>query len=271
MKGFLKIVFGTMVGIGLWCVLAFLILIISLAGMSASESATTSVRKGSVLRINLTGVLDERAGQQSPLDLIQGDTEAPLALDQLKEAIAEAAKNDKIEGIYLEIDAFAGGTPATLQELRQALVKFKKDSGKWIVAYGDAYNQSAYYLASVADQIAMNPEGMLDWHGLASASMFFTDAAKKLGVKFQVFKVGTYKSAVEPYILRLSQPAYYRHPAVRGGYLRGQETYDYVRQIHERWAAYRRSARSTSAGMSPRTSTNPHESRVKGREEYLPH
>ena len=194
MKGFLKIVFGTMVGIGLWCVLAFLILIISLAGMSASESATTSVRKGSVLRINLTGVLDERAGQQSPLDLIQGDTEAPLALDQLKEAIAEAAKNDKIEGIYLEIDAFAGGTPATLQELRQALVKFKKDSGKWIVAYGDAYNQSAYYLASVADQIAMNPEGMLDWHGLASASMFFTDAAKKLGVKFQVFKVGTYKS-----------------------------------------------------------------------------
>ena len=201
MKGFLKIVFGTMVGIGLWCVLAFLILIISLVGMSASESATTSVRKGSVLRINLTGVLDERAGQQSPLDMIQGDTEAPLALDQLKEAIADAAKNEKIEGIYLEIDAFAGGTPATIQELRQALVKFKKDSGKWIMAYGDAYNQSAYYLASVADQIAMNPEGMLDWHGLASASMFFTDAAKKLGVKFQVFKVGTYKSAVEPYIL----------------------------------------------------------------------
>jgi len=78
-------------------------------------------------------------------------------------------------------------------------------------------------------------------------------------------------SAVEPYIIRLSQPAYYRHPAVRGGYLRGQETYDYVRQIHERWAAYRRSARSTSAGMSPRTSTKPHESRVKGREEYLAH
>ncbi|MCR5819332.1 MAG: signal peptide peptidase SppA [Bacteroidaceae bacterium] len=201
MKGFLKIVFGTMVGIGLWCVLSFLIFIISLVGMSASESSTATVRKGSVMRVNLTGALEERSGEVDPLTMIMGSVEAPLGLDRLKEAIDEAAKNDNVEGIYLEVDRFMGSSPATLQELRQALLQFKKESGKWIVSYGDEYTQPAYYLCSVADQIAMNPEGMVDWHGLASLPMFMTDAAKKLGVKFQVFKVGTYKSAVEPYIL----------------------------------------------------------------------
>ena len=202
MKGFLKIVFGTMVGMALWCVLAFGICLVSLIGMSASESATTPVKKGSVLRINLNGELSERSVSPSPMEMLMGGgMQASLGLDQLLDAIEEAATNDKVKGIYIEADNFAGGVPATMQELRQALVKFKKDSGKWIVAHGDQFNQSAYYLASVADQISMNPEGVTDWHGLASVPMFMADAAKKLGVKFQVFKVGTYKSAVEPYIL----------------------------------------------------------------------
>lgn len=86
-----------------------------------------------------------------------------------------------------------------LQELRQALAKYK-ESGKWIYAYGDTYTQGAYYLASVADKVVVNPHGMLDWHGLGGTPMFYTETMKKLGVKMQVFKVGTFKSAVEPYI-----------------------------------------------------------------------
>lgn len=208
MKGFLKIVFGTMVGIALWCALAMIICLVSLVGMTASETATAPVKKGSVLRINLNGALDERAVTPTPMDMLMGGgMEASLGLDQLKDAIDEAATNDKVKGIYLEVGNFMGGTPATMQELRQALVQFKKDSGKWIVAHGDQYNQGAYYLASVADQLSMNPEGVVDWHGLASVPMFMADAAKKLGVKFQVFKVGTYKSAVEPYILTEMSPA----------------------------------------------------------------
>lgn len=208
MKGFLKIVFGTMVGIALWCALVFIIGIVSLIGMSASETATSPVKKGSVLRINLNGTLDERATTPSPIDMLMGGGNVQsLALDQLLDAIDEAATNDKVKGIYIEVGDFAGGTPATMQELRQALVKFKKDFKKWIVAHGDQYNQGAYYVASVADQISMNPEGIADWHGLASVPMFMADAAKKLGVKFQVFKVGTYKSAVEPYILTEMSPA----------------------------------------------------------------
>lgn len=208
MKGFLKIVFGTMVGMALWCALAFIICLVSLIGMSASETATTPVKKGSVLRINLAGTLDERAATPSPIDMLMGGgNQGSMGLDQLMDAIDEAATNDKVKGIYLEVNSFMGGTPATMQELRQALVKFKKDSGKWIVAHGDQYTQGAYYLASVADQMSMNPEGVADWHGLASVPMFMADAAKKLGVKFQVFKVGTYKSAVEPYILtEMSEP-----------------------------------------------------------------
>ena len=208
MKGFLKIVFGTMVGVSLLCIIALVICLISLIGMSASETATSSVKKGSVLRINLNGSLEERATTQSPLSMVMGGgATAALGLDQLKDAIEEAATNDKVEGIYMEVGNFMGGTPATLQELRQALVQFKKNSDKWIVAHGDQYSQGAYYLASVADQVSMNPEGVTDWHGMASVPMFMAEAAKKLGVKFQVFKVGTYKSAVEPYILTEMSPA----------------------------------------------------------------
>ena len=201
MKDFLKYVFATVVGIGLACLLLFVFTLISLVGMTASESQTTAVTKGSVLRINLAGPLDERAGAPNPLALIMGEAMEGNGLDQLLAAIDEAACNDKVAGIYLEVGStFAGGTPAMLQELRQALLKYK-ESGKWIYAYGDIYSQGAYYLASLADKIVVNPQGIVDWHGMGGAPMFYTEAMKKLGVKMQVFKVGTFKSAVEPYIL----------------------------------------------------------------------
>lgn len=201
MKDFLKYVFATVVGIGLACLLLFVFFIISLVGMGASESQTATVRKGSVLRINLSGALEERAPAANPLAMFMGEEYESNGLDQLLEAIDEAAANDKVEGIYIEVGStFAGGTPAMLQELRQALLKFK-ESGKWIYTYGDTYSQGAYYLASVADKLVVNPHGIVDWHGMGGAPMFYTEAMKKLGVKMQVFKVGTFKSAVEPYIL----------------------------------------------------------------------
>ena len=201
MKEFIKYVFATVVGLGLFMLIAGIIFFVSIIGMAASEGSTASVKKGSVLRINLAGTLDERAEEQNPLTMLMGDQMASLGLDQLLKAIDEAATNDKVEGIYLEVgSSFGGGSPAMLQELRQALVKYK-ESGKWIYAYGDTYSQGSYYMASIADKIIVNPQGMVDWHGLGGAPMFYTETMKKLGVKMQVFKVGTFKSAVEPYIL----------------------------------------------------------------------
>ena len=211
MKDFLKYVFATVVGIGLATLLMFVIFFVSLIGMAASEGATSPVKKGSVLRINLTGALEERAEDQDPISMamagLMGNEGGALGLDQLLDAVEEAAKNDKVEGIYLEIGSgFAGGAPAMIQELRQALVEYK-ESGKWIYAYGDIYSEPAYYLASVADKVVVNPKGIVDWHGMASVPMFLTDLMAKAGVKMQVFKVGTFKSAVEPYInTEMSEP-----------------------------------------------------------------
>ncbi len=207
MKQFLKYVFATVVGIGLWTLLACVIMLVSLIGMAASEGQTASVKKNSVLRINLTGAIEERAQEINPLTILMGEQYETLGLDQLLAAVEEAATNEKVRGIYIEVGSgFGGATPAMLQELRQALLKYK-ESGKWIYTYGDIYSESAYYLASVADKVVVNPKGIVDWHGMASVPVFFTDLMKKLGVKMQVFKVGTFKSAVEPFInTEMSEP-----------------------------------------------------------------
>ena len=207
MKEFLKYVFATVVGIGLFMLVAGVICFVSLIGMAASEGQTTSVRKNSVLRINLSGSLEERAQDQNPLAMLMGDEYGSVGLDQLLDAVKAAADNDKVEGIYLEVSTtFGGATPAMLQELRQALLQFRQ-SGKWIVTYGDVYSQGAYYLASAADQVVTNPSGIVDWHGFAAVPVFFAEMMKKAGIKMQVFKVGTFKSAVEPYInTEMSEP-----------------------------------------------------------------
>lgn len=203
MKNFIKMVVATMVGMLLWVFVMSIFCIIGMAGVVASESGST-LEEGSILRINLEGELVERVESEMPAFL--GGAQGEMALDKLLLAIDKAAKSDKVEGIYLEGGAFAG-SPAMQQELRQALLRFKKDSKKWIVAYGDNYSQSSYYVCSAADSVFINPEGMIDWHGLASQPMFFTDVMKKFGVKMQVFKVGTFKSAVEPYInTEMSEP-----------------------------------------------------------------
>ncbi|HBE55202.1 MAG TPA: signal peptide peptidase SppA, partial [Prevotellaceae bacterium] len=198
MKDFIKYTMATVVGLVLVSIIMGVITIVSMAGMMASEGMSSPIEKKSVLRITLQGSMTERAGEENPLTQLGGSATQQIALDEALQALEKAAKNDKIEGIYIEGGALAA-YPAEAQELRQALLDFKK-SGKWIVAYGDTYSREAYYVCSVADRVYLNPIGMLDWSGISSNPMFFTGLMKKVGVKMQVFKVGTYKSAVEPYI-----------------------------------------------------------------------
>lgn len=199
----MKMVGATIVGLLVFGIIVSIISIIGIAGVVATEGSYTAP-KNSILRINLNGVLNER-DEQNPLNALMGGDADVLALDQLLTAIDKAGKTEDVKGIYLEGGALSGN-PAMLQELRQALVEFKK-TGKFIVAYGDTYSQGAYYVCSVANEILVNPSGMIDWHGLGSQSIFFTETMEKLGVKMQVFKVGTFKSAVEPFInTEMSEP-----------------------------------------------------------------
>lgn len=197
MKSFLKYTLASLLALVLFVVVSTIISLVSLAGMMATDGMTASVKENTVLRINLGGVLGEQSQDIPFASLLGGKQESVPGLQTLTEAIKRAKANKKVKGIYLE-NAVLSGTPATVQELREALVEFKK-SGKFIIAYSDNYSQSGYYISSVADKIMLNPEGMIDWHGLASELMFFKDALAKVGVKMQVFKVGTFKSAVEPF------------------------------------------------------------------------
>ena len=198
MKDFLKYTLATIVGIILTSIIITVISIVSIAGMVASEGVSSSVPKNSVLRIKLQGEVVERSGEGSPMDILSQGEDASIGLDQALEAFKKAAKNDKVKGIYLEAGSLAA-YPADLQELRRGLEEFK-ESGKWIVAYGDDYSRGAYYLCSVADELYLNPSGMIGWSGMSSQPMFYTGLLKKVGIKMQVFKVGAYKSAVEPFI-----------------------------------------------------------------------
>ena len=200
MKQFFKYVCATVVGIILVVAIITILSIISLVGMASMGSMTASVKDNSVLVIQLQGTLNER-GEENPFgELLGNDALSDQGLDDVLNAIKKAKTEPNVKGIYLEAGTFAGAMPATLQAIRKALVDFK-ESGKFIVAYGDAYTQGAYYLCSTADTVVVNPQGMIDWSGLASQVMYYKDLLDKVGVDMQVVKVGTYKSAVEPYLL----------------------------------------------------------------------
>ncbi len=198
MKDFIKYTLATVVGLTLTSILMTIISIVSIAGMVASEKASSPIEENSILRIKLQGAINERGGEPDPMAILQGKENNSLALDVALQALPKAAENEEIKGIYLEGGALSA-EPAQLQELRQALLKFK-ESGKWIVAYADHYTGNSYYLCSVADSIYLNPHGSMEWSGMASQPIFFKGLLEKVGVKMQVFKVGTYKSAVEPFI-----------------------------------------------------------------------
>lgn len=197
MKEFMKIVLGTVVGLFLTFMIISILSILSLAGMMINEGMSSPIKDNSILKINLSGTMQERA-ESNPLAMIMGEEAEGIALDNALTALDKAAKNKKIKGVYIEA-GFLASSPAMAQELRQGIVKFKK-SGKWVIAYGDKYSKMSYYVASAADEVLLNPSGGIDFSGMASTLMFFKETLAKLGVKMQVFKVGTYKSAVEPYV-----------------------------------------------------------------------
>lgn len=206
MKSFLKQVLAVIVGICSVGAFATLMFFVMLGVMLATGDEKQSVSDNSILRIKLTGTVVDRSTPSNPLNQLLGRSNASSqGLDVLIDAIKTAKGDKRIKGIYIE-----GGTMssdfATLQELRGALVDFKS-SGKFIVSYADSYTQGAYYIASVGDRVLINPSGLLDWHGIAMQPMFWTGLMEKVGVKAQVFKVGTYKSAVEPFILKEMSPA----------------------------------------------------------------
>lgn len=204
MKSFIKYTMATVVGIFLTMTLFTIISIISLAGMMATEGMSAPIKEKSILRLDLSGTLAERS-ESNPFAVLMGEENTALSLEDALLALDKAAKNENIIGVYLEGGAM-GANPGMAQELRQALVEFK-ESGKWVVAYGDSYGKTAYYLSSVADSVLLNPEGNVDFGGMASQIMFYKDVMEKIGVKMQVFKVGTYKSAVEPFICTEMSPA----------------------------------------------------------------
>ena len=196
MKDFIKNVLATMVGMFGFFIVMGVIGMMSIIGMIASGNAAQNVEKNSVFVLNLSGTISEQ-GSENPLSMFTGDNSLNSGLNDILSSIKKAKANDDIKGIYIEAGALAANY-ATLQEIRNALAEFRK-SGKWIVAYGDFYTQGAYYVASVADKVYINPKGIVDWHGIGAQTMFYKDFMAKFGVKWEVVKVGTFKSATETF------------------------------------------------------------------------
>ena len=195
MKDFLKYVLATITGIIVLGLIMGIFFVISLVGLAASSASTVPVEKNSVFTFMLSGQVDERV-QDDFVGQLTGQISENMGLDDIVTSIKKAKENEDIKGIYIEAGIFSVDAPATAHAIREALLDFKK-SGKWIVAYGDSYTQTSYYICSVADKIYLNPQGMVDWHGLASNPYFLKDLLAKFGVKVQLCKVGKYKSAPE--------------------------------------------------------------------------
>ena len=207
MKDFLKFTLATVTGIILSSVVLFVVSMVTLFGIMSASETETVVKKNSVMMLDLSGTLVERV-QESPMDIISqlfSDESTIYGLDDILSSIKKAKENENIKGIYIQA-SFLGASYASLQEVRNALLDFK-ESGKFIIAYSDNYTQGLYYLSSVADKVLLNPKGMIEWRGIASTPLFYKDLLQKVGVEMQVFKVGTYKSAVEPFISTEMSPA----------------------------------------------------------------
>ena len=195
MKDFLKYVLATITGIIVLGLIMGIFFVISLVGLAASSASTVPVEKNSVFTFMLSGQVDERV-QEDFVAQLSGQVSENMGLDDIVTSIKKAKENEDIKGIYIEAGLFSVDAPATAHAIREALLDFKK-SGKWIIASGDSYTQTEYYICSVADKIYMNPQGMVDWHGLAANPYFLKDFLAKFGVKYQLCKVGKYKSAPE--------------------------------------------------------------------------
>lgn len=200
MKQFFKMMFasalGVFVAVGVMMVLSIFVGIVIIGSIGNRPAYTP--KPNMVFKIQLDGALSDYVNE-NPLAALMGEGENKLALNEVLSSIGKAKENNNIKGIYLESGNLATGS-ASLKEIREALEDFK-ESGKFVVAYADNYSQGNYYLCSVADKVFLNPQGMLGLVGLASQTMFYKGLLDKIGVDVEVFKVGTYKGAVEPFML----------------------------------------------------------------------
>ena len=197
MKQFFKMTLATICGIVIFTLIMGFFFVISILGMVASDSASTKIKENSVFVIKMDGSLSERSEEGSPIDSFLGMADmSSIGLDDLIASIRKAKANDDIKGIYLEGGSLSFDSPASAQQLRDALKDFKK-SGKWIVAYADRYYQYSYFVASVADKVYINDHGTIDFKGLGGKGEYMKGLYDKLGIKYQVAKVGKYKSYVE--------------------------------------------------------------------------
>lgn len=197
MRDFLKYTLATLAGLFIFGFITFICLLFSIIGMF-STSETTEIAEHSVLVLKLNGTLaDHTIEDNDVMSMLMGQVKPAQGLDNIRKAIKKAKECEQIKGIYIETNTLEG-SPATLQSLRDLLLDFKK-TGKFVVAYADTYQQGAYYVASAADKVWINPKGMLSWHGLSTQPQFIRDFLDKVGVKIQVVKVGQYKSATETF------------------------------------------------------------------------
>ena len=203
LKRFITAMLGSLAAIWISVILLFILGILFI-GVVISKSVTSQTvaltfKNNTILHIELNGAISERATNDDIFETLTGAAEESIPLNDLINAITAAADDEKIEGIFVECKGSTAGLAQRL-ELNNALEEFKK-SGKWIVAYGDSYSQSDYYTATSANEIYLNPVGIVDVHGLSATTLFYKGFLEKVGVEMQIIKVGTYKSAVEPYIL----------------------------------------------------------------------
>lgn len=198
MKSFFKTLLASTLGVIIGSVILTIFSIMIFAGVIAAMGSTETynLKDKTILTLDLKGNLGERS-ESSPLNKIMG-TPATLGLEGILDAIKKAKENDEIKGIYIKAGSLNGGL-GNIDPIRDALIDFKT-TGKFVVAYADSYLQNTYYIASVADKVIMNPKGSFDFRGISSNLIFTKNMNDKLGINYQVFKVGTFKSAVEPFI-----------------------------------------------------------------------
>jgi len=201
MKNFFKMLLASIIGVIIGFVILTLIGFVVFVGMAASMDSASkyTLQKNTILKVNLNeNVSISEKDNSSSFDALFDLPGESYGLNDILSAIRKAEKNDNIKGIYLNV-GYALTDFTTMEPIRKALLEFKK-SGKFVVAYGENFSQPSYYVSSVADKIFMNPSGMLEFSGLATSIQFNKGIYEKWGVEMQVYKVGTYKSAVEPQI-----------------------------------------------------------------------
>ena len=199
MLNFLK----RLVGSVLTMVISFFVIFFVVIGIivsTSSDAEETTIKNNSVLKINFKGQIIDRGNDEIDIENIIKQSEAKVGLNNILSSIEKAKKDDRIKGIYLNVENISASI-ATLEEIRNKLKEFKDSTNKFILSYSEVYGQSAYYISSVADEIYLHPQGILELKGLAYQGMFFKNTLEKLEVEAQIIRHGKFKSAVEPFML----------------------------------------------------------------------